>query len=102
MQERRTYPRVGFDTEVWLGQDGVFARTTERISNLSLGGAFLELRAAYAVGSILSLQFAISSAFVMSTVIVRNVRPGHGIGVEFLDLSPECRGRLEAFLTGEA
>ena len=100
-RERRAYPRATFYTEVWLGQDGVFTRTNDRLSNVSLGGAFIETPQGYAVGSILSLRFALSSSFVTATAIVRNARLGEGIGVEFLDLSPENSERLEAFIGGQ-
>jgi hypothetical protein len=95
-QERRAHPRASFYTEVWLGQDGVFTRTVEQLSNVSLGGAFIQAPQAYAVGSVLSLRFALGPNFITATVIVRNVRPGEGFGVEFLDLSPENSERLEA------
>ena len=98
--ERRKHPRVTLDTEVWIGQDGVFTHTPQRLSNLGLGGAFLEVDAGFAMGSILNLRFPIESAFVTATVIVRSVRLGQGIGVEFLDLSPESRDVLEAFMAG--
>ena len=97
-EDRRQYTRVSLETEVWLGQDGVFARTTERLSNLSLGGAFIETRSGSKVDEIFSLRFALQSDFITSTVVVRNVQLGVGMGVAFLDVSPESRDKLEAFL----
>jgi hypothetical protein len=92
---RRKYLRVAFDSEVWLGQDGLFTRTSERLSNVSIGGAFIETVQVFPPGSIVGLRFALGSIFINSTVIVRNVYPGQGIGVEFLDLSPDDRHRLK-------
>ena len=100
--ERRKYPRVSLETEVWLGQDGLFARTTERLANLSLGGAFIETRSGSKVNEIFSLRFALKNDYITSTVIVRNVQVGVGMGVEFLDLSPEGRDKLEAFLKSQS
>ena len=99
--DRRQYQRVSVETEVWLGQDGVFARTTERLTNLSLGGAFIETRSGSRVNEIFSLRFALESDYIASTVVVRNVQIGVGMGVEFLDLSPEGREKLEAFLKSQ-
>jgi hypothetical protein len=97
--ERRIYPRVAFDSEVWLGQDGFFTRTTERLSNVSIGGAFIETgQGGFPAGAIIGLRFALGSTFINSTVIVRNVYPGLGIGVQFLDISPEDRNRLQVFI----
>jgi hypothetical protein len=101
-QERRAHPRASFYTEVWLGQEGVFTRSVERLSNVSIGGAFIQTPQTYAVGSVLSLRFAMGPNFITATVIVRNVRPGEGFGVEFLDLSPENSERLEAVCSGQS
>jgi len=100
-EERRQHRRVSLETEVWIGQDGVFARTNERLTNLSLGGAFIETRSASQIGEIFSLRVALRTGFISSTVVVRNIERGRGMGVAFLDLSPEGRSQLEAFL-GEA
>ena len=99
-QERRVHRRASFYAEVWLGQEGVFTRTVERLSNVSVGGAFIQTPQAYAVGSVLSLRFALGSNFITATVIVRNSRVGEGIGVEFLDLSPENSELLDELLGG--
>jgi hypothetical protein len=100
--ERRAYPRVAFDSEVWLGQDGLFTRTTERLSNVSVGGAFIETTQGFPAGAILGLRFALGSTFINSTIIVRNTYPGAGIGVQFLDMSGEDRDRLQAFIDERA
>ena len=102
MAERRTYLRVAFDSEVWLGQDGLFTRTSERLSNVSIGGAFIETGQGFPAGAIVGLRFALGSIFINSTVIVRNVYPGQGIGVQFLDISPEDRNRLQVFIQERA
>lgn len=98
MNEHRRHQRVALETEVWVGHDGIFARTTERLRNLSVGGAFLETASASQIGEIFSLRIALKRGYVTSTVIVRNVQKGVGMGVEFLDLSPESLSTLEAFL----
>ena len=99
MEERRTHPRIDFDSEVWLGQDGLFTRTTERLSTVSIGGAFIETgQGGFAEGAILGLRFTLGSTFINTTVIVKHVYPGQGIGVQFLDISPEDRNRLDIFI----
>ena len=103
MAERRIYQRVAFDSEVWLGQDGLFTRTTECISNVSVGGVFIKTGQGFPVGAIVGLRFALGRTLpINSTVIVRNVSPGEGIGVEFLDISPEDRHRLQLFIQARA
>jgi len=95
--QRRANPRVSFDTELWLGQDGVFTHTMSRMADVSVGGARILSPDAHQIGSILSLRFALQSSFITVTAIVRNVRPG-SFGVEFLDLSPEDGLKLDSFV----
>jgi hypothetical protein len=90
-EDRRAHARISLDAEVWIGQGGLFSRTTERIANLSIGGAFIELPGRYQVGSIFNLRIGIDGAFVNATAIVRRALPSRGIGVQFLDLSPEAQ-----------
>jgi Tfp pilus assembly protein PilZ len=100
---RRSHPRVTVTTELSLGQDGLFARTTEKLTDVSLGGTFIKSTGNYQIGSILSLRFPVGqNCFITSTVIVRNARRQEGIGVQFLDLSPEGSERLRAFMENEA
>lgn len=62
MMEKRKHVRVSLETEIWLGQDGIFTRTTERLRDLSEGGAFIASREVFAVGSVLSLRFKLPGA----------------------------------------
>ena len=96
-RDRRVHRRVSFNTELWIGDDGLFARARARMNDVSIGGARIVTHEAYRMGAILSLRFGLDGDFITATAIVRNVRPG-SVGVEFLDLSPDKRGHLEAFI----
>ncbi|HZS05631.1 MAG TPA: PilZ domain-containing protein [Blastocatellia bacterium] len=98
--EKRKFPRLALKTEIWLGQDGIFTRTNETLGDLSEGGAFIETRQRYPTGSILTLRFKLPEAagFITSTIIIRNTRDDTGLGVEFLDLSPEDHRQIRAFI----
>ena len=97
MEDKRRHVRVGVNNKVWLNQDGPFVRSDERLGDLSPHGAFLKMSAPYAIGRILDLRFVLPSAdtFTTCSATVRHHRPGQGIGVEFLGLSPETRGEIE-------
>jgi len=88
-EDKRRFQRISIDTDVWIGQDGIFTRTRERLKNLSVAGAFIETAETFSVGSVLSLRFQLSpgDGFITCTAIVRNVVVGRGVGIEFLDLS---------------
>ena len=98
MKENRVHRRVSIRTEVWRGEDGIFTRGNQRLADLSVGGAFIQ-GAGTTTGSILSLRFKLpgSSDFISCTAIARHSRGG-GLGVEFLDMSPDHLGRLAAFV----
>ena len=100
MRKNRVHKRVSIHTEVWRGEDGIFTRGNERLADLSVGGAFLH-GVGTTVGSILNLRFRLTGSddFITATAIGRNTHDG-GLGVEFLDLSPENRKRLAAFVDG--
>lgn len=90
-ENRRKHPRISIQTELWIGQDGIFTRTSEHLRDLSVGGAFIQCEEVYPIGSVLSLRFKMPGAVNMISCsgIVRNMRLGEGFGVQFLDLSRE-------------
>ena len=45
MAEKRRHVRASFQTEVWLGQDGILTHTSETLRDLSESGAFIEAAA---------------------------------------------------------
>lgn len=102
--DQRKHRRTTFSTEVWLGQDGIFTRTRVVLRDLSEAGAFLETSQKFPVGSILNVQFMLPeiSYPISSTVAVRHLGGDAGLGVEFLDISPEARHIVSGFLAREA
>jgi hypothetical protein len=97
---RRTRQRASVRTEIWLGENGIFTRSPEVLRDLSEGGAFVQTQQQFSKGSILSLCFDLpfTGYRISSTVIVRHCRDGAGIGVQFLDLSPEDRAELRDYV----
>ena len=95
--ENRIQKRVSIHTEVWW-EDGIFTRGNERLADLSVGGAFIQ-GAGTTTGNILNLRFRLPGTddFITSTAIARHTRDG-GLGVEFLDLSPDNLERLAVFV----
>jgi hypothetical protein len=100
MKENRKYARVSVETEIWLGQDGIFTRSPETLRDLSEGAALIDTRQVFAVGSILNLRFRLrgTSHIISCSVCVRNLGGGTGLGVEFLDISSDDRVRIKQFV----
>ncbi len=101
--EQRKYRRTTIQTEIWIGQDGIFTRTPETLRDLSEGGAFVETSQRFAVGSVLNLRFKLPGThrLIGSTVAVRNLRGNSGLGVEFLDISPCDREEIRWFVSAK-
>jgi hypothetical protein len=96
----RRYQRTSLRTQIWLGQDGIFTKSPDTLRDLSERGAFIQTQQQFTRGSILHLRFQLpfSERLMSSTVIVRNRRDCEGVGVEFLDLSPQDRAELRNFV----
>ena len=99
-EHQRKHPRASLKTELWIGQDGIFTRTDEFLRDLSIGGAFVQSRQVFPIGSILNFRFKVPNAtnLITCTAIVRNMEVGNGLGVQFLDLSGESLSQVEQFV----
>ncbi len=72
-----------------------------RISDLSSSGAFLDCQNPVPVGTKLALRFVLGEYLVEVAAEVVHVMPLFGMGVRFLDLSPDSRSAIERLLAGE-
>jgi PilZ domain len=79
----------------------VYEGSTERIPvpipDLSTRGMFIPTRRLFPIGSILKVQFRLprSNVRVKARAEVRHVVPDSGVGVEFVELSPEAVRAIE-------
>ena len=103
MIEQRKHSRVSLHTEVWLGQEGIFTNTRRTLLDLSEEGALIETTEGFSVGSVFSIRFSLPGArdLVSCTACVRNQRDA-GLGVQFLDISPDDRQKVIAFVSDES
>lgn len=95
---RRLATRVEVSGEIWVywrcdGRDDI-----SRISDIGLGGLFLETPTPKAVGSPASLHFLVSEGQIRADVIIRHVTPGRGLGLKFTALPDQDRPHLTALL----
>lgn len=65
---------------------------------ISIGGLFVISEQPAPVGTAVRLLFDIPGGEVLATATVRNHVPGRGMGVEFIEIRPEDRKRLEKLL----
>jgi len=92
----RQYPRcpVSIDCQV----DGLASGLSTRLSELGLGGCFVDTRTAFGTGGRITITAALPSSEVVFTGTVLYVLSGYGFGVGFDTLPERTHGQLEEFL----
>ncbi len=69
-----------------------------QLTDLSLGGCYLEIASPFPVGSRVALSMRAGGVEVRVQGVVRVMHPDRGMGVEFTQATPEHRVALEKFL----
>ena len=72
-----------------------------RAETMGLGGIFLYTREPLASGSMIEMIIDAGSEDVHARGIVRYVKPGTGMGLQFVQMQPEDRARLGRFLKAQ-
>jgi PilZ domain-containing protein len=73
-------------------------RAISAVSTLGLGGMFISTPEPPAVGETVKLLLGVPGGDVRATAMVRDSRPGTGMGVEFTAMGQEDRARLQQLL----
>lgn len=74
-------------------------RTVSRADSVGMGGIFLYTPDPPSPGSVIELLFDLKSGEVRARGIVRHSHPGRGMGVQFVQMQPADRARLNKFLS---
>ncbi len=74
-------------------------RELSRAEIVALGGLFIRTANPAPVGSFVQLALKLPKGDVRARAIVRNSKPGEGMGVEFVGMDEAARGRLQATIT---
>ena len=101
--ERRTDPRVG--VEIWVEETAGQGLYFHRVTNLSLGGFFIEKKLPFPVGQIVSLRLELPDSgqeFSLTGKIINNYQDKYdnlkGAGIQFVELDDQVRAGLKAYL----
>ena len=95
--ERRAAKRVTYFAEAEL--EGVdVSRLSVRLSDLSVTGAFLDVRNVFPTGTTAHLRFTVLGRSISVLAEVRYSMPAFGMGMRFLDLKPEDKQVIEDFI----
>lgn len=94
--ERRTNKRIPFVNEV-----EVIGIGTRRCSDLSTGGIYLDTTSFFPEGTLLTIRFKLHRSDERPIEVKARAlygMPGLGIGLAFIDLSPENLERIQKFI----
>ena len=96
----RKYPRVRAPKGMWVGWKSAKQTCTSLAEVMGLGGLFLHTANPAASGSSIDLIFDLPNGQVRARAIVRSFQPGKGMGIQFVQMRPEDRAKLNRYLSG--
>jgi Tfp pilus assembly protein PilZ len=101
--ERRTTPRVG--VQIWVEETAGQGLYFHRVTNLSLGGFFIEKKLPFPIGQKVSLRLELPDSgqeFSLTGKIINNYQDKDdnlkGAGIQFIDLDEQVRAGIAAYL----
>ncbi len=97
MGERRRSPRLKCAVSVELKAEGD-ANMWGKASDLSLGGCFVEMPIPLRQGTNFEIALWLSDTKLKLKATVASSAPGFGIGIAFLDVTPQDRGLLDRYM----
>lgn len=91
---KRRYQRVTLPKGMlvaWQCSDG---RGVARVATLGVGGLFMSTPDPPPVGTLVKILFDVPGGEVRARATVKNVKPGEGMAVAFVDMNSPDRARL--------
>lgn len=97
-QNKRRYPRIRAPKAALVAWKNGSQKTVSAVENLAMGGLFIRTKTPVPSGTTLQLVFNTPQGEVRVRAVVRNVKPGEGMGVLIVSMEQEDRGRLDLWL----
>src|SRR5580658_9390330 len=95
----RKYPRVRAPKGMWVGWKSAKQTCTSLAEVMGLGGLFLHTATPPSEGSSIELIFDLPNGQVRARAIVRSLQPNKGMGIQFVQMRPEDRAKLNKYLS---
>ena len=95
---RRHYSRVETPHEVWVYWNCKGRGDTSQVRDLSTGGLFVETEEAQDVDAKVRVDFLVQEGQIRAEAVVRHVKPGRGLGLQFTAVYEEDRPRLAGLM----
>jgi Flp pilus assembly protein TadD len=96
---RRKNPRMKAPKGLLVGWKSPSHHAVSHAETIGLGGLYLYTSQPPAQGSMIELLFDSTTGAIRARAAVRRSTPGKGMGVQFVQMGPEERGRLIRFLS---
>jgi hypothetical protein len=74
------------------------ARLISRVSVIAVGGLFIATPEPPPVGNVIRLVFEVPGGEVRARGMVRDCKPGAGMGIEFTNMRSEARAKLNRLM----
>jgi len=97
-KNRRLYPRMKCRVTIELQAHGSEGPLLANLTDMSLGGCFVETSAIMPAGSKLKINFSIDDGKMQAEGSVVRIDPGSGIAVRFNDMNREERDKMHRVL----
>src|SRR5882762_6487582 len=95
---RRFSSRVATPGDIYVYWSSVGYDDTSRVRDLSSGGLFVQTRKTKSVGAKTNLHFLVEEGQIRAEAVVRHVKPGRGLGLQFTAVREEDRPRLAGLM----
>lgn len=95
--EKRRNKRIHYLTDVVFIGAGT-SSLQARITDISVGGAFVETITPFPIGAIVDMKFQVQATEVRVKGEILYHLPSIGYGLRFLDLAPEYYGAIESLI----
>jgi len=92
--EKRTLPRIALPRGMNVTWKGKGESVVSRVQDISAAGLSIASPEPAPLGEEIEIHFAVPGGEVNARAVVRHVRESQGMGVELVDIPPECRARL--------
>jgi len=93
-KDRRAHPRLKCRVTIELQTDEGTAPAFANLTDISMGGCYLETSAILAPGSSIKLVFSMEDGTLTNEGVVLRLDPGSGVAVQFREVNREGRERM--------
>jgi tetratricopeptide (TPR) repeat protein len=98
---RRKYPRIRASKELRVRWKSDGKTRASRLENVGLGGLYLHTPNPASEGTTIDLILDLPTGPVSARAIVRRSTPARGMGLQFAQMMPEDRAKLNKYLAGQ-